>query len=183
MHNELAEAQRVLSSLPAHLPVLEQASAAILTSLENGGKLLTCGNGGSCAEAQHLATELVGRYRSNRRSLPALYLGDASLVTCIGNDFGWEDTFSRALSGLGRPGDVLVAFTTSGCSANVVRVLEAARAQGISALAFLGKDGGQCKGAATWEVIVDSQDTARIQEAHLFLLHWLCERIEERFSA
>lgn len=182
MHKELQEAQRVLAGLPAHLPVLSQASDAVLRSLAEGGKLLTCGNGGSCAQAQHLATELVGRYRSNRRSLAAVHLGDASLLTCIGNDFGWEDTFARALSGLGRRGDVLVAFSTSGRSINVVRALAAAREQGIGSLAFLGKDGGDCKGLASWEVIIDSPDTARIQEAHMFLLHWLCERIEERFS-
>lgn len=182
MQAQLEEARRVLGTLPGHLPVMESAVQRLIQCLESGGKLLTCGNGGSCAEAQHLATELVGRYRSNRRSLPALYLGDASMLTCIANDFGWEDTFARALQGLGRPGDFLVAFTTSGCSPNVTKALHTARELGIDSLSLLGKDGGPCRGLATFEVVIQSQDTARIQEAHLFLLHWLCEQLEERFA-
>lgn len=180
---ELEAAQAVLAGLPVHLPVLEEASAAIIRCLSEGGKLLTCGNGGSCAEAQHLATELAGRYRGHRRSLGAVHLGDSTLVSCVANDYGWSESFSRPLSGLATAGDLLVVFSTSGRSANVVRVLEMAAELQVASLAFLGRDGGACRGLATWEVIVNSGDTARIQEAHLFLLHWLCEQIEGHFAS
>jgi D-sedoheptulose 7-phosphate isomerase len=175
-------AQDTFGRLLAHAAVLDEAAGGILTALRAGNKLLACGNGGSAAEAQHLVTELVGRYLSNRRSLPAVFLGgDGGMMSCIGNDFSFDDVFARPLSSLGAPGDVLVCFTTSGNPQNVVRALELAREMSIASLALLGKDGGRARGAATWEVIVDSRDTARIQEAHQLILHWLCDRIEEAF--
>jgi D-sedoheptulose 7-phosphate isomerase len=170
---QIRAAQETLGGLLAHAAVLEQAAGGILTALRAGSKLLACGNGGSAAEAQHLVTELVGRYLSNRRSLPAVFLGgDGGMMSCIGNDFSFDDVFARPLSSLGAPGDVLVCFTTSGNPQNVLRALE---------LALLGNDGGRARGVATWEVVVDSRDTARIQEAHQLILHWLCDRIEEAF--
>ena len=163
-------------------PILDEAAGAIVESLGAGGTLLACGNGGSAAQAQHLVTELLGRFRSDRRSLSSAFLGgDASLMSCVANDFGWDETFARPLSGLARPGDVLVAFSTSGNSGNVLRALEVAREAGLPTLALLGKGGGRCLGAATWELVVPSDATARIQEIHLFVLHHLCERIEAAF--
>jgi len=182
LEQQIRAAQETLGGLAAHAEVLERAAGAIVAALRAGGKLLTCGNGGSAAEAQHLVTELVGRYLSNRRSLPAIFLGgDAGTMSCIGNDFAFDDVFARPLSSLGAPGDVLVCLTTSGEPENIVRALELARQRSIDSLALLGKGGGRARGQATWEVVVDSADTARIQEAHQLILHWLCDRIEEAF--
>jgi D-sedoheptulose 7-phosphate isomerase len=182
LEKQVRAAQATLGGLLAHQAVLEQAARAVVAALRAGGKLLACGNGGSAAEAQHLVTELVGRYLSNRRSLPAIHLGgDAGMMSCIGNDFSFDDVFARPLSSLGAPGDILVCFTTSGNPQNLVRALELARQMSIQSLALLGKDGGRARGMASWEVIVDSTDTARIQEAHQLILHWLCDRIEEAF--
>ena len=182
LEQQIRAAQETLGGLAAHAEILERAAGAIVAALRAGGKLLTCGNGGSAAEAQHLVTELVGRYLSNRRSLPAVFLGgDAGTMSCIGNDFAFDDVFARPLSSLGAPGDVLVCLTTSGEPENIVRALELARQRSIDSLALLGRTGGRARGQATWEVVVDSADTARIQEAHQLILHWLCDRIEEAF--
>ncbi len=182
LDDQIRAAQATLGGLVAHRDVLDRAAGAIVAALRAGGKLLACGNGGSAAEAQHLVTELVGRYLSNRRSLPAVFLGgDAGMMSCVGNDFSFDEVFARPLSSLGAPGDVLVCFTTSGDPENVLRALEVARQRSIDSLALLGKSGGRARGLATWEVVVDSADTARIQEAHQFILHWICDRIEEAF--
>ena len=176
------ELKYILDAVLEQEEVLDAAAATIVSYLRSGGTLLTCGNGGSASQAQHLVTELLGRYRSNRPSLRALYLGgDASLLSCVANDFAWEESFSRPLSGLARPDDFLVSFTTSGNSRNVVRALETAQKLELASLALLGKGGGLCKGLAIWEIIVPSDNTARIQEAHLFMLHYLCEKLEEAF--
>jgi D-sedoheptulose 7-phosphate isomerase len=181
---QITSAQQTFATLASQLGTLEELSGALIASLKGGNKLLACGNGGSAAQAHHLVTELVGRYKFNRRSLPALYLGgEASMITCIANDFAWEEIFSRPLRSLGAKGDIVACFSTSGNSPNVLRTLEAARELGLKSFALLGKGGGPAKGLATWEVIVDSKETARVQEAHLFLVHWLCERIEEAFPA
>jgi D-sedoheptulose 7-phosphate isomerase len=156
----------------------------ILATLQRGGKLLICGNGGSAAEAAHFATELVGRYAKTRRSLPAVALSsDGSLVTCIGNDFGYEQIFARQVAGLAKPGDLVVVLTSSGNSANIVAALAAAKKLGIESLAFLGRGGGKCKGLATCELIMPGQSGAAAQEAHLFLLHHFCELIDAAFPA
>ena len=182
LEQQIAAAQATFGGLVAHREVLERAAAGIVASLGAGGKLLACGNGGSAAEALHLVNELVGRYRSNRRSLPAVFLGgDAGMMSCIGNDFSFDEVFARPLSSLGAPGDVLVCFTTSGNPDNLVRALELAGQRSIQSLALLGKSGGRALGLASWEVVIDAVDTARIQEAHQFILHWICDRIEEAF--
>ena len=174
----------VLDRLTDQEAAIDAAVEGVVARLRAGGSLLACGNGGSASQAQHLVTELVGRYRSDRRSLPAVFLGgDVGLTTCIANDFGWEETFARPLSGIARTDDVLVAFSTSGDSTNVARALEVAREIGVASFALLGKGGGRCRGAATWELVVPSADTARIQEIHLLVLHHLCDRIEAAFPA
>lgn len=182
MQRQLEDALAVLRTMPTHLPVMQEAATAIVACLRQGGKVLTAGNGGSAAEAQHLVTELMGRYCADRRSLAAVYLGgDAGMMSCVANDYSFHEAFARTLRGLARPDDVLVAYTTSGNSENILRCLQAARELGVRSLAFLGKGGGRCRGLATWEVVVESVDTARIQEAHQFLLHWLCDQIDEAF--
>jgi D-sedoheptulose 7-phosphate isomerase len=149
-----------------------------------GARLLACGNGGSAAEAQHFATELVGRYCRNRRPLPAVALSaDGSLLTCIANDYGADQVFARAVEGLGRPGDLLVALSTSGNSANVVAAVAAARRLGLHTLALLGKDGGKIKGMADREWIVPSRDTARVQEAHLVFIHVVCDYLDAALAS
>ena len=157
------------------LPVVEAAGREIQLALASGNKLLTAGNGGSAADALHLAEELVGRFDKERPSLPAVCLcADPTLLTCIGNDYGFDRLFSRQVEGLGKPGDVLVVFTTSGNSPNLTLALDAARAQGLKTIAVLGKTGGAAKGKADHEIIVPSKVTARIQEVHTFILHaWL----------
>jgi D-sedoheptulose 7-phosphate isomerase len=157
------------------VPVVEQTGEILAARLANGGKLLTCGNGGSAADALHLSEELVGRFDQNRRSLAAICLSaDAPLLTCIANDFGFDAVFARQVEGLGRPGDALVAFSSSGNSANLVAALKLGRQNGLTTVSILGKTGGHCKGLAEHEIIVPSQTTARVQEVHTFILHaWL----------
>ena len=175
LDEQLTDLVGTLERFRSLLPAVEAAGREIRTSLDAGHKVLTAGNGGSAADALHLAEELVGRFDKERRSLPAISLcGDPTLLTCIGNDFGFERLFSRQIEGLGQAGDVLVVFTTSGNSANLVNALETARRKGLCTIAVLGKSGGQAKGKADHEIIVPSQVTARIQEVHTFVLHsWL----------
>jgi D-sedoheptulose 7-phosphate isomerase len=155
----------------------------ILATLRRGGKLLVCGNGGSAAEAGHFATELVGRYAQTRRSLPALALSsDGALVTCIGNEFGYEQIFARQIGGLARPGDLVVVLTSSGNSANIIAALQEARKLGLDSIAFLGRGGGKAKGLATCDLIMPGRSGAAAQEAHLFLIHHYCELIDEEFA-
>jgi D-sedoheptulose 7-phosphate isomerase len=177
---QVRAAQAVFAGLDAHAAVLDEAAAALVATFRAGGKVLACGNGGSAAEAQHLVTELVGRYAGDRRSLPAVFLGgDAGLMSCIANDFAWDDVFARPLAGLGAAGDLLVVLSTTGDPENVLRALDVARDRKLRSLALLGRSGGRARGRATWEVVIDSDDTARIQEAHLFAVHYLCQRVEE----
>jgi D-sedoheptulose 7-phosphate isomerase len=145
----------------------------------NGARLLVCGNGGSAAEAQHFATELVGRYQAERHPLPAVALSaDGALLTCISNDYSAEVIFSRQVPALGRPGDLLVGLSTSGRSRNVLAAVAVAKAHGLHTLALLGKGGGDLAGQAEREWIVPSQVTARIQEAHLLFIHIVCDYID-----
>lgn len=175
----VADGCRTLQSLLAQELQFEKIAAAAVATLRGGGKILTCGNGGSAADALHLAEELIGRYKDNRRSLAAVCLNaDATALTCIANDFGFDEVFARQVEGLGRPGDLLVCFTSSGNSPNIVRALAAAKTKGVKSVALLGKGGGKCAGVADLELIVAGHDTARIQEAHTLLLHALLEVIE-----
>ena len=173
-----------MQSLLAQQPSFDRIAAVAVATLRAGGKILSCGNGGSAADAMHLAEELVGRYRSNRRSLPGACLNaDATALTCIANDFGFDEVFARQIEGLGVKGDLLVCFSSSGNSPNILRALDVARQRGVKSVALLGKDGGQAKGKADLELIVASTDTARIQESHTLILHALLEIIEREFPA
>jgi D-sedoheptulose 7-phosphate isomerase len=174
---QLQDLVKTLQSFHESLPVVEEAGHEIKSALAHGNKVLTAGNGGSAADALHLAEELVGRFDKERPSLPAVCLcADPTLLTCIGNDYGFDRLFSRQVEGLGRPGDVLVVFTTSGNSPNLILALETARSRGLKTVAVLGKTGGAAKGKADHEIIVPSSVTARIQEVHTFVLHaWLSQ--------
>ena len=175
----LTELQGVLEACRPLESAVAAAGRAIIASIQQGGKLLTCGNGGSAADALHLAEELVGRYHLERRALPALCLNaDPTAITCICNDYGYEHVFSRGIEALGRPGDVLVGFTTSGNSANVIAAFHAATARGVTTILLAGRDGGQARGLCQHEIIVPSQNTARIQEVHTLVLHQWLEAID-----
>ena len=160
---------------PQFLELLAHCARA----LNSGGKLLFFGNGGSASDAQHLATELTVRYKTNRRALAAIALTtDTSALTAIGNDFGFEELFSRQIEALGRPGDVAIAISTSGKSPNILRALGQAKAMGLVPAAFSGKGGGDLHGLAAPLLVVPSQTTARIQEMHIMLGQMLCGAIE-----
>ncbi len=175
----LQEASAVFASLAELAPALRTAAGWCLESLRSGGKILSCGNGGSAAEAGHLCAELMGRYKRSRPGLAAVALSaDSALLTCLGNDYSFEDAFARQVRALGRPGDILVAFTTSGNSPNVLAALEEARDMGLKSVAFLGRDGGKARDLAACAVVVPHPDTARVQEAHQFLMHCLMDEIE-----
>lgn len=175
----LAETMTVFESLKQLEPSVETAASWCLQSLNAGHKLLICGNGGSAAESVHLAGELVGRYKHDRQPLAAIALtADSALLTCIGNDYNFDDVFSRQIRALGQKGDTLIAFTTSGNSPNVVRALEAARNMDLRSIAFLGRDGGKAAQLADCSLIVRHPDTARCQEGHQFLMHSLMDLIE-----
>ncbi len=168
-----------LQSLEPLEPAMRQAAALITQSLGQGHKLLACGNGGSAADAAHLVTELVVRYKQDRPPYAAVALTESgSTLTAAGNDYNFDQAFARQVWALGQPGDVLVVFSTSGNSPNVLRALEKANEIGLTSVAFLGRDGGAAKGLATAELIVPSTATPRIQEAHGLLIHILCELIE-----
>ena len=144
------------------------------------GKALVAGNGGSASDAMHLAEELVARFQKNRRALAALALCDPTVITCAANDFGYDTIFSRQVEAFGNAGDVLIVFTTSGNSPNILRALEAARKQGLITAGFLGKDGGKARGLCDIELIVPAQTSHRIQEGHKLLYHTLCEWVDQR---
>lgn len=177
--DSISELQSVLSASLALEGAVSAAGQAILEILINGGKLMTCGNGGSAADAMHLAEELVGRYSRERRALAAICLNaDPTALTCIGNDYGYEQIFSRGIEALAKPGDVLVGFTTSGHSPNVIRAFEAAQKLGVITVLLSGKDGGKARGHCDHEIIVPSNNTARIQEVHTLVLHQWLEAID-----
>jgi D-sedoheptulose 7-phosphate isomerase len=175
----LREAIQVFEGLVEHERTLQAAAGLCVAALSSGGKLLLCGNGGSASDAQHLAGELVGRYKSARRPLAAISLvSDVSVLTCISNDFDFQQVFSRQVHALANTGDVLLAFSTSGNSPNILAALAAAQEVGVRSIAFLGRDGGRAKALADCSLIVSHSDTARVQEGHQFLLHCLMDQVE-----
>jgi len=181
--DNLTEHAEVFASLPALAPVVAQAGSLMAQAVRAGGKVMFCGNGGSAADSQHLAAELTGRFIHDRPPLAGLALStDSSGLTCIGNDYSFDEVFARQVRGLGRPGDVLVAISTSGNSRNVLRAVEEARALSIRVVGLLGRDGGALKAVCDVPIVVPSQVTARIQEAHILIGHTLCGLIEEELG-
>ncbi|HEX6019738.1 MAG TPA: D-sedoheptulose 7-phosphate isomerase [Burkholderiaceae bacterium] len=176
----LAQHRELFARLDAMAPDVARAAQRLSDTLRSGGKLMFCGNGGSAADSQHLASEFTGRFVDDRRPLAALALStDSSALTCIANDYAFDQVFERQLRGLGRAGDVLVAISTSGKSPNVLRAVQAARELGIGAVGLLGRDGGPIKPLCDVALVVPSDTTARIQEAHIFIGHTLCAMVEE----
>mgnify|MGYP005810120837 CR=1 FL=1 len=173
-----AALERTREANGARIPA---AAAAIAEAIGAGRKVLVCGNGGSAADAQHFAAELVGRFARERRGWPAVALTtDASVLTSVANDYGFDRVFARQVEAHGRAGDVLVALSTSGASPNVIRAVEAARAQGLATIGLTGRDGGELGRTVDVHLNVPSPSTPRIQEAHAVLLHVLAELVERR---
>lgn len=162
---------------------VQKIGKLLALALGGGSTLFWCGNGGSAADSQHLAAELVGRFKKNRRALRSIALTtDSSVLTCVANDYSYDDIFSRQVEALGRPGDVLIGISTSGNSANVLRAVKTAKEMGLTTIALLGKGGGTTKVLADHALVVPSESTARIQEAHILIGHILCELIEQELG-
>jgi len=160
-------------------PALESTVALLAAAFRSGNKLLVMGNGGSAADAQHFAAEIVGRFKLERRALPALALStDSSILTAVGNDYGFESIFSRQVEAHAVPGDVVFGISTSGNSPNVQAALQCAAQKGCRTVALLGKDGGSIKGVAELALVVPSFDTPRVQEGHITIIHILCDLVE-----
>jgi D-sedoheptulose 7-phosphate isomerase len=177
--SNLEEHQELFSRLESVAPAVDAAAGLIVAALADGRKLMFCGNGGSAADSQHLASEFTGRFIKDRRPLGALALTtDSSALTCIANDYSFDDVFYRQVLGLGREGDCLIAISTSGNSRNVIRAAEAAREGRMHTIGLLGRDGGKLRALCDVSIIVPSTSTARIQEAHGFIGHTLCGLVE-----
>lgn len=177
IRESIAVKERVLAQ---NLDVVERIGNALVRALRAGHKILLCGNGGSAADAQHIAGELVSRFLYDRRALPAIALTtDTSIMTSIGNDYRYDYIFARQIEALGQPGDALIGITTSGNSANILRALQTAKQQQMTTVAFTGEEGGEVKKLADFCLRIPSTQTPRIQEAHITVAHALCEIIEQ----
>ena len=175
---ELADLARTVAETMG--PDLERAYQMFRATVDRNGTLLFCGNGGSAADAQHMATEYVVRYRRARRAYPAIAITtDTSLITAAGNDFSFDQIFSRQVEALGRKGDLLIIHSTSGNSPNVLKAAEVAKSRGIDVLSFIARDGGALKGLSTHSVIIPTQRTDRAQELHLCVEHIICDMIDQ----
>ena len=184
--DELLEAQTVLTAFLSdqqNLQHIEDAASLLAESFKNEGKVLACGNGGSHCDAMHFAEELTGRYREHRPSYPAIAISDASHISCVGNDYGFEYIFARYLEGVGRSGDVLFCLSTSGNSGNILKAIDVAKSKGIKVIALTGKDGGKMAGLADVEIRVPHFGFAdRIQEVHIKIIHILIYLIEKKMA-
>ena len=183
---ELTEAQQVLSTFLAQkdtVSVIQKAAKIMAETLKNGGKILSCGNGGSMCDAMHFAEELSGRYRENRKALAALSLSDSAHISCVANDYGYDYIFSRGVEAFGREGDVLLAISTSGNSKNVLLAAEAAKELGMNVISLTGKDGGKLAGLSDVEIRVPHFGYAdRIQEIHIKVIHIFMLLIEKQLA-
>lgn len=159
---------------------MNSVALSLANSYKKGGKVIIAGNGGSLCDAMHFAEELTGQFRKRRKALPAIALADAAHITCVGNDFGFDEIFSRGVEAYGKPEDIFVGLTTSGKSPNIVRAFEKAKELGLTTVAFLGKSGGVLKGVADYELLIDGFSTSdRIQEAHMTAIHIIIEIAEK----
>ncbi|NQW42751.1 MAG: D-sedoheptulose 7-phosphate isomerase [Bacteroidetes bacterium] len=180
--NHFLEAQQVLANFidnSENFTAIEKAGTAMVNSIKQGGKILSCGNGGSLCDAMHFAEELTGRYRDNRAALPAIAISDISHMACVGNDYGYEFVFSRYLEALGNKGDVLLAISTSGNSKNILRAIETAKNKGMIVVGLTGKDGGDMAQLCDIEIRAPFANYAdRAQEIHIKVIHSLIDFIE-----
>ncbi|EPL6456594.1 MULTISPECIES: D-sedoheptulose 7-phosphate isomerase [Providencia] len=183
IRGELTEAAETLSNFlsdEANIEAIQQAAVLLADSFKAGGKVLSCGNGGSHCDAMHFAEELTGRYRENRPGYPAIAISDVSHLSCVSNDFGYEFVFSRFIEAVGMKGDVLLGISTSGNSGNIIKAIAAAREKGMKVITLTGKDGGKMAGTADIEIRVPHFGYAdRIQEIHIKVIHILIQLIEK----
>ncbi|MGC6389725.1 D-sedoheptulose 7-phosphate isomerase [Ewingella sp. S1.OA.A_B6] len=181
--NEAADTLNKFISDPANIDSIQRAAVMLADSFKAGGKVISCGNGGSHCDAMHFAEELTGRYRENRPGYPAIAISDVSHISCVGNDFGFDHIFSRYVEAVGQKGDVLFGISTSGNSANVIKAIEAARAKGMKVITLTGKNGGKMDGSADVEVRVPHFGFAdRVQEVHIKVIHILILLIEKEMA-
>jgi D-sedoheptulose 7-phosphate isomerase len=184
--NELQEAAKVLNAFLSdqeNIEQIEKAAKMITDSFKQGGKVLSCGNGGSHCDAMHFAEELTGRYRENRPGYPGIAISDPSHLSCVSNDFGYESVFSRYVEAVGSKGDVLFGLSTSGNSGNILKAIDAAKAKGMKTIALTGKDGGKMAGLADIEIRVPHFGYAdRIQEVHIKIIHIVIQLIEKEME-
>jgi len=172
---------KVIQDCATHAELVEQITQKICQAFSEQRKILLAGNGGSAAEATHIAAEFVGKFNMERKGLPAISLAaDLSAITSIGNDYGFEKIFSRQIEALGNRGDIFIALTTSGNSENLIEAVATAKKMGLIVICLLGKGGGKLKGQGYLEIVVGSNNTAHIQEAHLVLLHSVCELVDAK---
>lgn len=170
-------------ALPGQWPLIGQIASAVAGALRKGGKVLICGNGGSAADSQHIAAELVGRFKRERRALAALALTtDTSILTCLANDYSFDKVFERQVEAHGRGGDVLIGLSTSGASLNVLKAFQKAREMGIVTVGFLGRDGGVIKPECDLALVIENADTPRVQEMHILAAHIVCGLVEESLA-
>ena len=175
----IADHLEVIGTIATQVELLEKIARLMASALHAGNQILWCGNGGSAGDSQHLAAEIVGRFRRERRGLPSIALTtDTSILTAVANDYGYEAVFSRQVEAMARPGDVLVGISTSGNSHNVIAAVEKAHAQGVITVAFTGEGGGRMGSLADHLFAVNSRDTARVQEAHMVAGHMICDWLE-----
>lgn len=184
MRDKILEHISVMETLLEIQDDVNSVIKTVIKCISSGGTILTAGNGGSAADAQHFAGELVGRYTRNRRAIPCICLSsDSSVVTCIGNDFGYDSIFARQVDAFKGSTNLLFLISTSGCSQNLIQAANTAKEVGLKSVALLGKGGGDLADLVDEAIIVDSSSTARIQECHIFLIHLICDAVEELYNA
>jgi D-sedoheptulose 7-phosphate isomerase len=182
IQNSVSEAKKTFEDffVPSNIHLMEQAIDSIVNSFQKDGHVFSCGNGGSMCDSLHFAEELTGRYRKDRRPLPATGISEAGHITCIANDFGFDHIFSRYIEAWGKSGDVLLAISTSGQSPNVIKAVEVAKAKKMITIGLLGKTGGTLKSMVDFPIVVPAQITDRIQEVHIKIIHMFIEGIERK---
>jgi len=177
--DSIEKSVQVIAEASSYVETIASIARDLSEAFTTGHKMLACGNGGSAADAMHLTGEWVGRFVQDRKPYPAIALtADGTLLTCLSNDYGYENVFSRQVEGLGSKGDILIVFSSSGNSENLIKAVETAKEQGLTTVAILGRDGGRIAGMAHHEIIVKGKATARIQEAHMLIVHLICEETE-----
>ena len=183
IENEFSEHLKVAKNMSTLTSQVEVAARLCIDSLNNGGKILIFGNGGSAADAQHIAAEMVGRYKAERKGLPAIALTtDTSALTSIGNDYGYDRVFDRQVEALANKGDMAIGISTGGSSGNVISALKLAKEMGCRTIGFSGRDGGEMNTLCDVNLVVPAQDTPRIQEMHIVIGHTICHLVDQAFS-
>ena len=178
--NQIKDHIQAVQSLTSFENDLNRLIISLKEAIEYENKIFFCGNGGSAADSEHLCAEFIGRFNKNRKPYPAILLtSNSANITCISNDYGYNQLFARQLEALATKDDILFALTTSGNSQNIIEALKSAKIIGMQTVTFLGKDGGKCKDLGDFQFLIDSNNTARIQECHMFLGHYLCSQIDE----